>query len=136
MTHVTWRLTANNRDQLRNPTLGSRVRARSALLTRDACVWCCVGSEGAQFGGEGPPQSTAARPCVDHHVRSGSSPVSPHRHHRPRRLTSTHTPPSDHNTTLPALRSAADIHRSPMSAAAHVSTLGPMWGKAPPPNRG
>jgi len=27
MTHVTCRLTANNRDQLRNPTLGNRVRA-------------------------------------------------------------------------------------------------------------
>jgi len=27
MTHVTWRLTAKNRDQLRNPTLGDRVWA-------------------------------------------------------------------------------------------------------------
>jgi len=27
MTHVTCRLTANNREQLRNPTLGNRVRA-------------------------------------------------------------------------------------------------------------
>jgi len=27
MTHVTYRLTATNRDQLRNPTLGNRVRA-------------------------------------------------------------------------------------------------------------
>ena len=27
MTHVTCRLTAKNRDQLRNPTLGNRVRA-------------------------------------------------------------------------------------------------------------
>jgi len=31
MTHVTCRLTAKNRDQLRNPTLGSRVRATFLL---------------------------------------------------------------------------------------------------------
>jgi len=32
MTHVTCRLTAKNRDQLRNPTLGKRVRATFAFL--------------------------------------------------------------------------------------------------------
>ena len=32
MTHVTCRLTAKNRDQLRNPTLGNRVWATFTLL--------------------------------------------------------------------------------------------------------
>ena len=32
MTHVTYRLIAKNRDQLRNPTLGSRVWATFTLL--------------------------------------------------------------------------------------------------------
>ena len=32
MTHVICRLTAKNRDQLRNPTLGKRVRATFAFL--------------------------------------------------------------------------------------------------------
>ena len=32
MTHVTCRLTAKNRDLLRNPTLGNRLRATSAFL--------------------------------------------------------------------------------------------------------
>jgi len=32
MTHVTCRLTAKNRDQLRNPTLGNRVWAAFSLL--------------------------------------------------------------------------------------------------------
>jgi len=35
MTHVTCRLTANNRDQLRNPTLGNRVRAIFTFLRRE-----------------------------------------------------------------------------------------------------
>ena len=34
MTHVTFRLTAKNRDQLRNPTLGSRVWATFTFFTR------------------------------------------------------------------------------------------------------
>ena len=33
MTHITCRLTAKNRDQLRNPTLGNRVRATFTVLT-------------------------------------------------------------------------------------------------------
>ena len=33
MTHVTCRLTAKNRDQLRNPTLGNRVRATFTFFT-------------------------------------------------------------------------------------------------------
>ena len=32
MTHVTCRLTAKDRDELRNPTLGNRVRATFTLL--------------------------------------------------------------------------------------------------------
>ena len=38
MTHVTCRLTANNRDQLRNPTLGNRVWATFAFFTF-GCTW-------------------------------------------------------------------------------------------------
>jgi len=41
MTHVTCRLTAKNRDQLRNPTLGNRVRAMSRslpFLSKLVCV--------------------------------------------------------------------------------------------------
>jgi len=34
MTHVTCRVTAKNRDQLRNPTLGNRVWASFLLLRR------------------------------------------------------------------------------------------------------
>jgi len=33
MTHVTCRLAAKNRDQLRNPTLGNRVRATFTFFT-------------------------------------------------------------------------------------------------------
>ena len=36
MTHVTCRLTAKNRDQLRNPTLGNRVWATFASLMPDS----------------------------------------------------------------------------------------------------
>ena len=39
MTHVTCRLTANNRDQLRNPTLGNRVRATFTFFTSNFCNW-------------------------------------------------------------------------------------------------
>ena len=35
MTHVTCRLTAKNRDRLRNPTLGNRVRATFTLYLQD-----------------------------------------------------------------------------------------------------
>ena len=38
MTHVTCRLTAKNRDQLQNPTLGNRVRATFLLLHRPTRV--------------------------------------------------------------------------------------------------
>jgi len=46
MTHVTCRLTAKNRDQLRNPTLGNQVWATFTFLkTRDRshirCGACC-----------------------------------------------------------------------------------------------
>ena len=38
MTHVTCRLTAKNRDQLRNPTLGNRVRASFTFFTLSSVV--------------------------------------------------------------------------------------------------
>ena len=38
MTHVTCRLTAKDRDQLRNPTLGSRVWATFYLFTLRYCI--------------------------------------------------------------------------------------------------
>jgi len=38
MTHVTCRLTAKNRDQLQNPTLGNRVRATFTFLIRIAVL--------------------------------------------------------------------------------------------------
>jgi len=39
MTHVTCRLTAKNRDQLRNPTLGNRVRATFTFFTLPDKNW-------------------------------------------------------------------------------------------------
>ena len=39
MTHVTCRLTAKNRDQLRNPTLGNRVWATFTFFTVGDRVW-------------------------------------------------------------------------------------------------
>jgi len=51
MTHVTCRLTAKNRNQLRNPTLGNRVRA--TFLSVVWCDGCGIGldqqSKGRQF---------------------------------------------------------------------------------------
>ena len=41
MTHVTCRLTTKNRDQLRNPTLGSRVWATLPLYIATADCCCC-----------------------------------------------------------------------------------------------
>jgi len=38
MTHVTRRLTAKNRDQLRNPALGNRVRATFTFFRRRGVV--------------------------------------------------------------------------------------------------
>ena len=40
MTHVTCRLTAKTRDQLRNPTLGNRVWATPFLATNSLLVTC------------------------------------------------------------------------------------------------
>ena len=37
MTHITYRLTANNRDQLRNPTLGNRVWANFTFYISPVC---------------------------------------------------------------------------------------------------
>ena len=42
MTHVTCRLTAENRDHLRNPTLGNRVRA---IFTFLMSVVCCLSDD-------------------------------------------------------------------------------------------
>ena len=44
MTHVTCRLTAKNRDQIRNPTLSSRVRATFTFLFRRRGDWRASGS--------------------------------------------------------------------------------------------
>ena len=41
MTHVTYRLTAMNRDQLRNPTLGNRVRAAFTFFNHHARFCAC-----------------------------------------------------------------------------------------------
>jgi len=41
MTHVTCRLTAKNRDQLRNPTLGNRVWATFLFIQRVKCWHLC-----------------------------------------------------------------------------------------------
>jgi len=48
MTHVTCRLTAKNRDQLRNPTLGNRVWAAGLafLVTRAVTCWSVSSSDG------------------------------------------------------------------------------------------
>jgi len=40
MTHVTYRLTAKNRDQLRNPTLGNRLWVTFTVLVRgESRIW-------------------------------------------------------------------------------------------------
>ena len=44
MTHVTWRLTAKNRDQLRNPALGNRVRAAFFIPTKRRSVGVTIDS--------------------------------------------------------------------------------------------
>jgi len=58
MTHVTCRLTAKNRDQLRNPTLGNRVCATFTL----ACVYCscCVATTSSQCRGATSSASAAS----------------------------------------------------------------------------
>ena len=58
MTHVTCRLTAKNRDQLRNPTVGNRVWATfTILLFADAFVAAAVHIDGAR-----------PEPAVNHHI--------------------------------------------------------------------
>ena len=42
MTHVTCRLTANNRDQLRNPMLGNRVWATFTFFGAICCYIYCM----------------------------------------------------------------------------------------------
>jgi len=43
MTHVTCRLTAKNRDQLRNPTLGNRIWATFTFYTlKELCNFHCT----------------------------------------------------------------------------------------------
>jgi len=59
MTHVTCRLTAKNRDQLRNPTFGNRIWATFTLFTRNSVkiatrpVFLMQGLKGER-GEEGP----------------------------------------------------------------------------------
>ena len=55
MTHVTYRLTATNRDQLRNPTLGNRVRAAFTEVYKLTSP---------------PPKKT--QPAVSQHARSST----------------------------------------------------------------
>ena len=52
MTHVTCRLTAKNRDQLQNPTLGNRVRATFTFLVPMIRSPEAVGVQGATRAGE------------------------------------------------------------------------------------
>jgi len=55
MSHVTCRLTARNRDQLRNPTLGNRVRASFTLFVVTIALKCTVfelGACGTQTDGQ------------------------------------------------------------------------------------
>jgi len=52
MTHVTCRLTAKNRDQLRNPTLGNRVWATFTFL-QVVPVWAVRPPDVAEAGGRG-----------------------------------------------------------------------------------
>jgi len=58
MTHVTCRLTAKNRDQLRNPTLGNRVWATFTFFSQDLEVGS-LGTEVPQRGpgGAKPPKA-------------------------------------------------------------------------------
>ena len=52
MTHVICRLTAKNRDQLRNPTLGSRVRATFTFISRDLTTRGQMGTGGGIMSGD------------------------------------------------------------------------------------
>jgi len=49
MTHVTCRLTAKNRDQLRNPTLGNRVWATFTFLTHQTAPRSRAAAVHSQF---------------------------------------------------------------------------------------
>ena len=71
MTHVTCRLTAKNRDQLRNPTLGCRVWAAFTFLHGLTCcdVFLCVGGDvaddcdGAVWSDGSARHQTQRYPC-------------------------------------------------------------------------
>ena len=63
MTHVTCRLTARNRDQLRNPTLGSGVWAAFTSFTR-VLQADDAGDTGDSVGGEEEPAAAAATRAV------------------------------------------------------------------------
>jgi len=54
MSHITCRLTAKNRDQLRNPTLGTQVRATFTFFNRHTRVTgrCCDTDEKGHSGGD------------------------------------------------------------------------------------
>jgi len=51
MTHITCRLTAQNRDQLRNPTLGNRVWATFTFLESGTLRTDVRGGDGVRAGG-------------------------------------------------------------------------------------
>jgi len=57
MTHVTCRLTAENRDQLQNPTLGYRVWTTSAFIV---CVRCIMPAFSALTLSVGRPEGHPA----------------------------------------------------------------------------
>ena len=58
MTHVTCRLTAKNRDQLRNPTLGNRVWATFTFFT---CQYdCCRSSSSGELSGQEQPSAQSS----------------------------------------------------------------------------
>ena len=90
MTHVTCRLTAKNRDQLRNPTLGNRVWAtRTFTFTRIVC-------------GAGSMQRSRVRPsvCLSHRLTAAAE--------RPAGRTYRSTAPASSSNGAAARRSAAN----------------------------
>ena len=63
MTHVTCMLTAKNRDQLRNPTLGNRVWATFTFLSSKIFSGSLMGSRPHRPHGSA---TAVHRTCIDH----------------------------------------------------------------------
>jgi len=61
MTHITCRLTAQNRDQLRNPTLGNRVWATFTFLESGTLRADVRGGDGVRAGGGKCPRFAVER---------------------------------------------------------------------------